>query len=363
MRILFCIDSLTGGGAEKLLIRYIDILKKHIDCDITLFIISGYGVLMNCIPAHIQVFIGDDLTDEDAFLFDHQFFDLEIGFLEGRAIKFIALRNSSAIKVGWIHTDMLNNNWCQDYYKDGMQEEMYNIMDYIICINDYCARQFHYAFPNVQTKILICNNVLDFTLLDKTKKHEPNKNELNKGIIRLCFVGRLTKEKHPDIAVQAVKHLIHRGYSVYLNVLGEGYLYDELNNIIKYNKLENNVQLLGYRSEPYEIISTCDLLISISDVEGGPLNVAEAYYLGVPIISSHSGGSDDFGGSFGGLVYTEISPITLSKSIEDIFANNAQLYLQLRSQLCYEEIKEKYGEKALVSLFNNWKQKIRKVTN
>lgn len=28
MRILFCIDSLTGGGAEKLLPRYIDILKK-----------------------------------------------------------------------------------------------------------------------------------------------------------------------------------------------------------------------------------------------------------------------------------------------------------------------------------------------
>lgn len=358
MRILFCIDSLTGGGAEKLLLRYIDILKKNINCDITLFIISGYGALMDCIPAQLQVFIGDDLTDEDAFIFNHQVFDIEVGFLEGRAIKFIALRNTLAIKVGWIHTDMLNNNWCQDYYKEGMQEQMYNIMDYIVCVNDYCVRQFHCAFPNVQTKVLVCNNVLDFTLLDKKKKHEPNIYELNKGIIRLCFVGRLTKEKHPDIAILAIKHLIHRGYTVFLNVLGEGYLYDELNDLIKSNKLENNVRLLGYYSEPYEIIAACDLLISISDIEGGPLNVAEAYYLGVPIVSSHSGGSDYFERSFGGLIYTEISPILLSKSIESLFANNARLYLQLRSQLCYEKIKKEYGEKTLISFFYNLKQEI-----
>ncbi len=358
MRILFCIDSLTGGGAEKLLLRYIDILKKNIDCDITLFIISGYGALMNSIPAHFQVFIGDSLTDEDAFIFNHQFFDIEVGFLEGRAIKFIALRNTLAIKVGWIHTDMLNNNWCRDYYKDGTQEDMYNIMDYIVCVNDYCVRQFHCAFPSVQTKVLICNNVLDFTLLDKTKKHEPNIYELNKGTIRLCFVGRLAKEKHPDIAVLAVKHLIHRSYMVYLNVIGEGYLYDKLNDLIKHNSLEGNIKLLGYSSEPYEIITACDLLISVSDIEGGPLNIAEAYYLGVPIVSSHSGGSDDFERIFGGLVYTEISPIILSKSIESLFANNAQLYLQLRNQLCYEKVKKNYGEKTLVSLFDKWRQEL-----
>lgn len=335
------------------MLHYIDILTKHFDCDITLFVISGYGALMDCIPAYIQVFIGSDLTDEDASLFNNQTFDIEIGFLEGQAIKFIALRNAPVIKVGWIHTDMLNNNWCRDYYKDGMQEEMYNTMDYIVCINNYCARQFHYAFPNVQTKILICNNVLDFISLDKTKKHEPNK-----GTIRLCFVGRLTQEKHPDIAILAVKHLICRGYTVCLNVLGEGYLYDELNDLIKYNKLENNIQLLGYRSKPYEIMAACDLLISVSEIEGGPLNIAEAYYLGVPIIASHSGGSDDFGCRFGGLVYTEVSPIALSKSIEDLFANNAKRYLHLRSQLCPERIKEQYGEKALVSLFDNWKREI-----
>lgn len=39
MRILFCIDSLNGGGAEKLLFRYVNILKRYIDCDITLFVL------------------------------------------------------------------------------------------------------------------------------------------------------------------------------------------------------------------------------------------------------------------------------------------------------------------------------------
>lgn len=356
MHILFCIDSLTGGGAEKLLLRYINILKKHIDCDITLFIVSGYGALMECIPANIRVFTGSDLSDEDARDFDSLIFDIEIGFLEGRAMKFVALRSTTALKVGWIHTDMLHNNWCQNYYQLGMQEIMYDTMDYIVCINKYCSQQFNFAFPNISNKVLVCNNILDFTELDEVTKHTANQDNLKQGIINLCFVGRLTQEKHPDVAIMAVKHLIDHGYNAYLSVLGEGYLYDNLKKLIRDHGLEKNVKLLGYHPKPYSIMATCDLLISVSDIEGGPLNIAEAYYLGVPSISSHSGGSDDFANQFGGLTYTEISPTVLANEIAALLTNNGTKYLQLKAQIHCEFIKKHYSAEALLAMFNCWKQ-------
>lgn len=353
MRILFCIDSLTGGGAEILLLRYVDIIKKQWKCDITLFVISGYGALMEYIPLDIYVYIGDKLTDEEISSFNNQVFDIEIGFLEGRAIKFIALRNSSAIKVGWIHTDMLNNNWCYQYYEEGMQEVMYNTMDYIVCISDFCARQFHLAFPNVYSKTVVCNNVLDFREMNKVKKHQ-----FVNSSISLCFIGRLAHEKHPDVVIMAVKSLLIHKQTVFLSILGEGYLFDELNTLIKSNKLENNVRLLGYHARPYDMIASHDLLISMSNVEGSPLGIAEAYYLGVPIIASHSGGADDFSNRFGGVVHTEISSDALSDVIENLFAHNASLYKQLKSQINYKKVKELFGEEALISLFEHWKHDI-----
>lgn len=354
MRILFCIDSLSGGGAEKLLLRYIHILTEHYNCDITLFVISGYGALMSSIPGNIRCYVGDALTDEEATAFNHLTFDLEIGFLEGRAVKFIALRNTTSIKVGWIHTDMLNNNWCRNYYNDGMQEFMYNAMDFIVCINEYCARQCISAFPDLKGKVLVCNNVLDFSLLDHVKRKQNNPYN-----IKLCFAGRLVKEKHPEVAITAVKYLLDWGYAVYLNVLGDGYLYDNLCTLTMRLGIENNVQLLGYMENPYNIIAKSDLLVSVSDIEGGALNIAEAYYLGVPIVASHSGGADDFAKHFGGVLFTDISPSNLANSIAYLFKNNRVKYGHLESQIQPKKIKEHFSKNKLIATFDSWLSTLR----
>ncbi|MDE6222773.1 MAG: glycosyltransferase [Muribaculaceae bacterium] len=254
---------------------------------------------------------------------------------------------------------MLNNNWCFDYYKEGTQELMYNIMDYIVCVSGYCAQQFHVAFPNIkQSKILICNNVLDFHELDKIKKHEPNQLDLENGTIRICFVGRLTQEKHPDIAIAAINYLINHGFNAKLDILGEGYMYGELNRLIQCHNLTSHVQLLGYHPKPYQIIADHDILISISDIEGAPLNIAEAYYLGIPILSSHSGGSDDFASRFGGLTYTDISYLELAKNIKNLFANHGRQYYMLKSQINYENLRAQFGTDALLTLFDGWLTKI-----
>lgn len=350
MKILFCIDSLTGGGAEKLLLRYIKILQKNFLCDITLFVINGYGALMNNVPSNITLYIGNNLTDSDMLRFNNTIFDIEIGFLEGLAIKFVALHNSSAIKIGWIHTDMRNNNWCRYYYKGDMQEVLYQSMHYIICVSEYCATQLCATFPSLKSKVKICNNILDFEELDKHLVKSKIESIMLEDI-KICFIGRLTQEKHPDLLIPAIKQLRDSGYSISLYMLGEGYMFQELTHLIKINNLENSIHLLGYIQNPYEILSQCHLLVSMSDVEGNPLNIAEAYYLNIPIIASHSGGSDDFRMIFGGIKHTGKSVNDLVICITELFANDWLEYKVLKSQIIPTKLRKQFGDESLISLF------------
>ena len=137
--LLFCIDTLNGGGAEKLLLRYIEILNKNRHVNITLLVLRKYGELLSEVPSYVTLYFYSEMTPKERENFNNREFDIEIAFLESFASIFIANRVSKAFKIGWIHTDMLNNNWCTRCFPVGKQEETYDMLDYIVCINPYCT--------------------------------------------------------------------------------------------------------------------------------------------------------------------------------------------------------------------------------
>ena len=290
-RILFCIDTLNGGGAEKLLLRYIDILSNHRDYHVTLLVLRKFGELTREIGSSIELFYDNEMSSTERAEFNKLHFDIEIAFLESLAIRRIVEKPSSAVKIGWIHTDMLNYNWCRDCFPPEQQEIYYCHLDYIVCINEYCKSCFDKAFPKASIKTIVCNNILDFKLLDATKNINKNQKD---GIHRISFVGRLIREKHPELAVYAIYLLREHGHKVVLDIIGSGYLEVALKDLVKRLNLDNYVTFHGYLTNPYHIIKQSVVLLSLSDIEGGPLTIAEAYYMGIPSIASHSGGADAF---------------------------------------------------------------------
>ena len=77
IRILFCIDTLGGGGAEKLLI---DILKRF---DYELLVLFEEGIYFADIPEEVSWFFpGSEKVK-------NRFYDIEIAFLEGLAVNIL----------------------------------------------------------------------------------------------------------------------------------------------------------------------------------------------------------------------------------------------------------------------------------
>lgn len=92
----------------------------------------------------------------------------------------------------------------------------------------------------------------------------------------VVFVGRLRKEKCPELAIQAS---LDAGIAI--NVIGEGILAESL--LTQYKKFDS-VGFLGYLDNPWSCISPESIIVVSSEYEGDGVVVLEALQNGNPIL-------------------------------------------------------------------------------
>jgi glycosyltransferase involved in cell wall biosynthesis len=112
----------------------------------------------------------------------------------------------------------------------------------------------------------------------------------NQPII-LIYVGTLSKGKQPLLSIKVAQALVYNGYSVVLNMFGEGEERAVLETYISDNQLVDYIKLMG--NQPAQVIQEyykkSHFLIFISKSEGWPKVVAESMFWGcVPITTSVS---------------------------------------------------------------------------
>ncbi|MFK4290902.1 glycosyltransferase family 4 protein [Bacillus sp. RC250] len=115
-------------------------------------------------------------------------------------------------------------------------------------------------------------------------------------------VGELNKNKNHEIIIKAIGVL--RNPDIYYVICGEGQLKDYLENLAKELGIENQVKLLGYRTDIVEISKISDVFAFPSIREGLSLALMEAMSSGLPVIASDIRGNSDLihGGKGGYLI-------------------------------------------------------------
>lgn len=107
----------------------------------------------------------------------------------------------------------------------------------------------------------------------------------------LLAVGRFDKAKDYPNLLNAISIIKEEGkYNFKLLIAGEGYLKTEIEAIITTLKLEENVILLGYRSDIPDLMSAADIFLISSIYEGFGLVVAEAMACNCFVIATDCGG-------------------------------------------------------------------------
>ena len=159
-----------------------------------------------------------------------------------------------------------------------------NKLEKIIWVSQ-SALDNYYFFKNVKNKSCVLYNVIDSEeIKEKINKDD---NEYNYDII---YLGRLTYQKNPIRLIKIIKELTKNNRDLKVAIVGDGDMYSEVKNKIVELKLENNIKMYGFISNPYKILNSSKIMIMTSRYEGTPMCALEAISCGLPIVSTITDG-------------------------------------------------------------------------
>ncbi|MCS7250099.1 MAG: sugar transferase [candidate division WOR-3 bacterium] len=119
---------------------------------------------------------------------------------------------------------------------------------------------------------------------------------LNKEDFLITFVGRLSKQKNPEILIWAMKELLKEKIDrkVFLLLIGEDMdMKERLTKLINDFKIKDYVAFLDFIPDPISIIKASDCFVLPSLWEGMPIALLEAMASGVAIIASNIKGNNE----------------------------------------------------------------------
>lgn len=350
-QILFLIESLSGGGAEKILSTLLQNLDPN-KLEVILCCISDIGKYKETILPYVKYTSilpnSSNFKGWKLFIYKlkyqlvhkwlplkwiYQWFiphhaDVEIAFVEGYATKLLAhSTNKKAKKIAWIHIDLEKFHWTKLIYNNIDEEEKtYQQYNQLITVSETARKAFLRKFKNVYTPIkTLYNPINSLEIIQKSQLtiKTPIKTD---NTIRLVSIGRFTKQKAYDRLLCIINQLIIEKYPIELWLLGDGEQRELLEKYIKKNHLEEVVTLWGFQNNPYAYLAQCDLFICSSISEGYSTAVTEALILGIPVITTNCSGMHELlkDGEYG--VITENSEESLYKELKHLLDNPPQLH-------------------------------------
>ena len=316
-QLLFIIDSLNCGGAEKSLVSLLPLLDyEQYDVDLMLF--DRGGIFETYVPDRVKVidyryqilypytikgqirkFICFSLlspqlrcikkmhgaevhwrTMRHIYKTYPKEYDVAVAYQQGVPTFFLAEKVKAKKKIAWINAnifaDKYNMEFCRPYYEK---------MDYIIAVSEQLygivCDNMSWAKEKVRT-IYDCIYPKQIYSLAKELVHDLIKRE-----VTLVTVGRLSEQKNHYLAVDAAKVLKEKGLDFIWYFIGEGELRSRIKTKIDDLGLDENVKMLGMKQNPYPYINQADIYVQTSSFEGFCLTLAEARILHRPIVSTN----------------------------------------------------------------------------
>lgn len=295
MRILHVIESLEFGGAEKVVVGLANRM-------------SGKAEVTVCLVKYRGELAGDLVSDVDLVCFD-----MGEGLHLGLAFKLAALVKQKRVDVINVH------NWAiypesvlaavlarrgrvvqtvhgpYTDYGDGKIQRSKRWLRHvverrltrlervakIVTVSDAIGQYVESDIGIGPDKLLTIHNGIPSTCFEPVK-HE--------GRVGLITVGRLARIKNHRLMIDAFATCLNRINDIFLTIVGDGPLRDELEDYVSRLGLSDQVQLTGFRDDIAELLAGHDIFLLSSNYEGISIALLEAMSLARPAIATDVGG-------------------------------------------------------------------------
>lgn len=302
INILFFIESLSGGGAEKVLRNLVNAMDQTKFCitvqtlypeDAEKYLAPGIRY-KHCYPAknrinelRMRAEAAAGLTYPLHIKGDY---DIEAAYLECGSTKIMASStNQKALKLAWVHSDL--QNWANPDDFAAATKKYYARYDFAVCVSENVLKNFEKLYGDTVPAVTVYNTIDDGEILRKSAEALPP--DVSKRKLTIVAVGRLSVPKHFIRALTTHKRLLEDGLDHDLWIIGEGEERSLLEAYIQENHLDASAKLLGFRENPYNLMHAADLLVCSSIFEGFSTFVTEGLILGKPIVTTNVSGMQE----------------------------------------------------------------------
>ena len=321
-KLALLLPAMRVGGAEKIALNFIPILKEHFD--VTVVLNKAEGELLESLPPDIRVVEDKLLEFKEVFKNDlkhfrfiklcrdllyylkikigknsdknyrylvsrtppfNEEFDVAIAYVANVSTQIFSCldRTRAKKKIAWIHGETTE---LQDVKLYG---GCYDKFDKIFCVSEVSRSHFIEKFPSAADKCEVYYNPIntDDILARSEEKPEP---QFDREYINLLSVGRITSEKGYDMVPEITRILLDSGHKVRFYIIGDGASAGTVKENVKKFDVEDSVYLLGTKTNPYPYMKECDIYVQPSYEEGYSTTVCEAATLGCAIVGTTSSG-------------------------------------------------------------------------
>lgn len=285
-KIVFIVEDLYGGGAEKVLLNTASLLEKH-----------GAHVIVYTLRDKIEHDIPENITPINLALVNHltkaisnTFIEKLQAFLLHREI----LRESPDIIIScscdkitrhlpislniyyWIHGNV--TGFAKDNAKGYKKFKHFYNGKKLICVSHGIADDI---LHNVKATPKSCQVIYNPFEIEKIQAlaDEPFSKPFDKYFIH---VGTFEERKRHDRLLQAYQL---SGVNTPLVLMGKGERRPHIEAMITEMNLANKVKIIDFKKNPYPYIKAAQALILTSDAEGLPTVLIEAIICHTPVIS------------------------------------------------------------------------------
>jgi len=315
-QLLFIIDWLRLGGAEKSLISLLPLIDySHYDVDLLIF--KRGGIYEKYLPKEVNIIdyelFGSSMAGTIGnFVFDallslkfklypkrhgaeiywrtvhSQFkpltkvYNAAIAYQQGTPTFFLATKVKADKKLAWVNADIFKAGYDMNYCKS-----FYEKIDHVVAVSDKLAGLLQTKLPWITDRLACIYDILNPVLIKELSKESIQDMARQGEEYIFVTVGRLSQPKNHMLAVDAALVLKQRGLSFKWYFIGGGELKSAIEKKIHDNHLTDHVTLLGTKENPYPYIANADVYIQSSSFEGFGLTIAEAKILHKPIVSTN----------------------------------------------------------------------------
>lgn len=185
-------------------------------------------------------------------------------------------------KVAWIHTDPIKAN-----FNINECRETYRKFDYIACVSKGIKDKFDQVLPEYSGKTGVVYNYFPVDYIREMSEEDEENWDRNQ--FNLVSIGRIENaSKRIDRIIRVCSLMVADGYKNFVwHIIGDGPDMNAMKELAKVNKLENCIDFVGQKVNPYPYLKQGDLFVLTSDYEGYPMVIGEAFILGIPVVTTN----------------------------------------------------------------------------